>query len=411
MSSLNKSRRDNYIFIAVLSVIIIVCFITNYGGDIDNYNTTILALNYSYGLISRGFIGTVFLLCDKILPFSILNATGASLFLYGSTIVFFIIVLIFAYLVISKTKEETSRNMKCLLILLIISIATTFAHDSNLGRVDMYMITISLIGAILILIEKAEWLIVILSAAAVMIHQGYVLMYFNIPLVLLFYKFFSVDKKVSKVKYAVIFLLSLIAASVLFLYLELYAHPDNGAEIVDSVKAYAQSLAYSGTAHETLIAHEILGVDLSGVEHAYHMKNLAEIVIFAIITLPYIIYLFKIFIKLFKRSESFTELLKYLALAFGSFTMLPDFLIKVDYGRWILSVSTYYIVMLLLFNILDVKTRDVLNEQIEEIRKKGVWSLVLFIYPAILVPLYDVNIDQITAMIGHVINRDLLHWW
>lgn len=405
------NNKKNLAIMGILIVITIVCFIGNYHGDIDNYNTTLLALNYKYGFVSRGFLGTVFWGLDSILPFSIMNARGASLFLHGCTFVFFIIMLFFASFILKRTKEESLKNVSCILIILFICIVTTFAHDANLGRIDLFMIAISIVGVILILTEKCEWLIPILTAVAVMMHQGYVLMYFNIVLVFLWYKIFTKEEKSAKIKYLVIFVLSLIVASVLFLYLEVFSHASKGIDVYESVSAIAANLSFDGTFHETLLAHEILGVDLSEIEHGYHMKNLAEIILYVIITLPYIIILVRFFVRLFKKSKGFSEIIKYLAFLLGPLTMAPDFLIKVDYGRWVLSVTVYYIVMLLVLTTVDSKVSDCLMEELNIVREKGIWGLILFIYPAILLPFYDVNINQITAMIGHVANRELLHWW
>lgn len=411
MTTWINNNKNNLVIIGMLVVITIVCFIGNYNGEIDNYNTTILALNYKYGFVSRGLLGTVFWGIDAILPFSIMNARGASLFLHCCTLVFYIIMLFFAFFILKRTNENSKKSVLSLLIILFICVVTTFAHDANLGRIDLFMIAISVIGVMLILVEKCEWIIPILTAIAVMMHQGYVLMYFNIVLVFLWYKIFTKEEKKQKVKYLIIFVLSIIIASALFLYLEVFSHASKGLDVYENVANLAASLSFDGTFHETLLQHEILGVDLSEVEHGYHMKNLAEIIVYAVLTLPYIIILVRFFKKLFTKSKGFAQVIKYLAFLLGPLTMLPDFLIKVDYGRWVLSVTVYYLVMILVFMTIDDLVKECFNNEIDTVRKKGIWAVVLLIYPAILLPFYDVNINQITSMIGHVANREFLHWW
>ena len=77
------------------------------------------------------------------------------------------------------------------------------------------MVVVSIVCALLLAEGKCEWLVVPLSAIGVMFHQGYVFMFFNIPLVLLAYKFLNSDKK-GKVKYGTIFTLSFLLGSCVF---------------------------------------------------------------------------------------------------------------------------------------------------------------------------------------------------
>ena len=88
---------------------------------------------------------------------------------------------------------------------------------------------LSLLCAVLILTERAEWLVVLLAAVCVMIHQGYVFMYANIVLVLLFYKAMSGAGKRSR-KYWKLFVATFVVISALFLWFEFFSH-FNGEEI------------------------------------------------------------------------------------------------------------------------------------------------------------------------------------
>lgn len=409
MKSVNK--KNNLIFIGALIVISFLIFVLYYNGQTDCYNTTILALNYTYGFISRGFIGSVYLFVDKILPISMVNPTAAKYFLLECTAVLFIIMYIMIFCFYKKSEGKQQRIIGYFSVALTICVVSTFAGEFNFGRVDMYMISISLIGLLLLYFEKAEWLIIPLSAIAVMIHQGYVMMYFNILLVVLLVKILSYQDKKKRIYYIVIFALSFVICSVLFLYLELFSHAPNGEVIYGDVANYASALSYDGEYHKTLLAHEILGVDLSEVEHEFHMKNLCEIILFAILMIPYIVYLIKFFIRLFKVSKKTLDKIKYVIVMIGPGTMLPDFLIKVDYGRWVLSVVVYYLVLFMYMTLKDECFKIELTEYVTEIRNKNyLWKLLL-VYPIVMVPLLDVNINGITAIIGHVLNREWLHWW
>ena len=60
-------------FMLVLMVFGFAIFLKNYQECMESYNTTILAFTYQYGFISRGFLGTLYLLLDKLLPLNIMK--------------------------------------------------------------------------------------------------------------------------------------------------------------------------------------------------------------------------------------------------------------------------------------------------------------------------------------------------
>ncbi len=96
----------------------------------------------------------------------------------------------------------------------------------------------------------------------------YVLQY---PACLLVYRLLSEKEKKARIYYGVILLVSLIGCSALFLWFEFFSHTD-GVRYVDEIIANAKAMTkpFNGmTYHDTLIDHEILGIDLSDVEYPY----------------------------------------------------------------------------------------------------------------------------------------------
>ena len=401
--------KNKKLFMFMMVVLAVFCFCKYYTGESDSYNTTILALNYTIGFTSRGLIGTIFLFLDKLLPVSIMNVAGARFFLLGSTLIFFLIIFLFKGMIIKRSDDKSLPKTEILMTFFVAAVVSTFADAGNFGRVDMYMIAISILCVMLMMWGKAEWLIIPLTALGVMIHQGYVFMYFNIVIVVLFYKLLSDKNK--RIKYIIILALSIVICAALFFYFELFSHADNGEQLYESVAATAASLDEEGEYHKTLLAHELLGVDLSEVEHEFHMKNLAEIILFALFLFPYIIMFFKSMIRVFKSCDKGIDKLKYAAVYLGSLTMLPDYLIKVDYGRWVLSTIVYYITVFFVLIVYDKSFREIITSYFDEIKVKYAFYPLFIIYPILFVPYFDVNIDQITAIFGHVINREFLHWW
>lgn len=403
------SYKNKTIFLLMMVVLSIIIFFANYDGDIDSYNTTILALNYTYGFTSRGLIGTLYYLLDMILPVSMYTPTSAKVFLFISTLLLVVVLFIFVHEVIKKCHETHIAHVEILLMFLIVATISTYFGGWNFGRVDIYMIMISLLSAIIFIHGKCEWLIIPLSVLGVMMHQGYVFMYYNIILALLIWGIFS--NKDKRRRYIVIAVISLIFCSALFLYFELFSHNYVDNTVFDQVAGLAADMSEDGEYHKTLLAHEILGVDLSGVEHEYHMKNLAEIILFALFMLPYIIIFFKLMVRVFKNANSKADKWKYALLYLGALTMLPDYLIKVDYGRWIMSTIAYYLIIGCFLYIKDEGFAMTATNYFEGIKKQLIIYPLLIAYPVFFVPYLDVNIDSITAIFGHVANREILHWW
>ena len=184
--------------------------------------------------------------------------------------------------------------------MLLLLLAATFGGEFNYGRVDLYMILLTLIGVLLLLEEKLEFLVIPLSASAVMVHQGYVFMFFNILLVLLLAC--AVLRKQKRTYYIILFAVSFLLCSALFLYFELFSH-SNGAAFWDDVVREATALSLNGEYHETLLAHEILGVDLGESEWNLHVINFIEFPLFLLICIPYLI----LAGCLLRRERSFTR--------------------------------------------------------------------------------------------------------
>ena len=77
---MSQSKTKTKSMLQFLFVFLLMCFglfLTYYGQEVRRYNTTILAFNYSYGFISRGLLGTLYLGLDALIPKDIINYTDA----------------------------------------------------------------------------------------------------------------------------------------------------------------------------------------------------------------------------------------------------------------------------------------------------------------------------------------------
>ncbi len=405
-------QREIRKFMIMLSVVNLALFAVTCRGMVRSYNTTMLALSYEYGFTSRSLLGTLYHLLDAVLPLDLIDYRAVVATAYVATILFVLFVEYFLYRCLRCCEGEMVKYGEYLALILSLCLVSTFSFPYNFFRVDIFMILVSLLGVLCLVKERAQWLVVPLSALGVMFHQGYVFMYFNLILVLLFYRALSwwkEDRRKARC-YGLLFALSFLVGSVLFLWFEFFSR-SNGAAFFDTIKSEAEKLSYDGIYHSTLLYHEVLGIDLASTEEEFSRVNAVQILMCGIVCLPMLVFAVRFFAGLIKKAKGASEKWKYLAVALGAATILPDFLLKIDYGRWMAAVVVYYVgIVLALLAMKDPIMETQVRESGERlIQRPGIalWIMVVIL----LLPFLDVNIDPFFRHLGSIVNKNFLHWY
>lgn len=401
-------------FMWLLILLSCAIFFLDYDERVLPYNSTILAFSYKYGFISRGLAGTIYQWIDSILPVNMIDYAMVLRFTLIVTLAFYVLFFAFCYQCMKRCQEEYLGRFLYLILFYAVFVVSMFAYKRNFGRLDLYLMALTVIGTMCLIAKKAEWLIVPLSMISVMYHQGYVFMFYNILLALLVYRLLSEKEKKARIYYAVILLVSLIGCSALFLWFEFFSHTD-GVRYVDEIIANAKAMTkpFNGmTYHDTLIDHEILGIDLSDVEYPYRVMNWIEIPFFIAIISPYIVLAVKLFRRILARAQGKTERLKYGFLAIAAGTLLPLFLMKCDYARWVFALISYYcMIFLALVAMGDRIVAEELTGIFTEIKEKYPFAILLLLLPALLTPFWDVHINGLLRGISNPINETFLSLW
>lgn len=405
-------QREIRKFMIMLSVVNLALFAVTCRGMVRSYNTTMLALSYEYGFTSRSLLGTLYHLLDAVLPLDLIDYRAVVATAYVATILFVLFVEYFLYRCLRRCEGEMVKYGEYLALILSLCLVSTFSFPYNFFRVDIFMILVSLLGVLCLVKERAQWLVVPLSALGVMFHQGYVFMYFNLILVLLFYRALSwwkEDRRKAR-RYSLLFALSFLVGSALFLWFEFFSR-SNGAAFFDTIKSEAEKLSYDGIYHSTLLYHEVLGIDLASTEEEFSRVNAVQILMCGIVCLPMLVFGVRFFAGLIKKAKGASEKWKYLAVVLGAATILPDFLLKIDYGRWMAAVVVYYVgIVLALLAMKDPIMETQVRESGERlIRRPGIalWIMVVIL----LLPFLDVNIDPFFRHLGSIVNKNFLHWY
>lgn len=388
-----------------------ILFLRYYEAWVHRINGTMMAFSYKYGFISRGLIGSIYQGLDKILPVNMMNYQACVGYTLVITLLFYATVLGFFVLCLKKARAEYVDAMRYIMLFFTIFTVPMFASHYNFGRLDIYCVFLSILGVVLLIRGKAEWLLIPISVLGVMVHQGYVFMFFNIILVLLMYKILSTEGR-ERQKYIAVFGLSLVVAAVLFFWFELFSHA-NGNGIYEEIVANAKKLCKNGKIHQDVVDKEILGIDLTGREVEFHRMNAVQFPIFVLLMLPYILLLVRFFKGLVAQAAEKKDKIKYIFAAIGAGTILPDLLLKVDFGRWMYAIIAYYCVVLLaLFAMGDEAVGKQFCLQIDRVKKHGFAAAVMLLYPLVLQPLWDVAICSVVAKLAGYINTGLgLGWW
>ena len=401
-------------FMWLLILLSCAIFFLDYDERVLPYNSTILAFTYKYGFISRGLAGTIYQWIDHILPVNMIDYAMVLRFTLIVTLAFYVLFFAFCYQCMKRCQEEYLGRFLYLILFYAVFVVSMFAYKRNFGRLDLYLMALTVIGTMCLIAKKAEWLIVPLSMISVMYHQGYVFMFYNILLALLVYRLLSEKEKKARIYYGVILLVSLIGCSALFLWFEFFSHTD-GVRYVDEIIANAKAMTkpFNGmTYHDTLIDHEILGIDLSDVEYPYRVMNWIEIPFFIAIISPYIVLAVKLFRRILARAQGKTERLKYGFLAIAAGTLLPLFLMKCDYARWVFALISYYcMIFLALVAMGDRIVAEELTGIFTEIKEKYPFAILLLLLSALLTPFWDVHINGLLRGISNPINETFLNLW
>lgn len=377
----------------MLAFVDLATFITNYRGWVRSYNTTMLALSYEYGFTSRSLLGTIYHILDAVIPVDMMQYQNAIVFANVITVLFIVFLLYFSYHVLKKSdkaQEVVTKAQQYILLTFHIAMVATFTYAYNFLRVDFCMVWMMLLGFMSLMNEKTEWLSLLFAALGIMFHQGFVLMYFNVILVIQFYYMMTRKNK----KNTILFFLTFLIGSGMFLWFELFSRT-NGNDIFETVLRDATNVSYQGIYHTTLLYHEVLGIDVSGAETDFVYMNHVQLVLYLLILLPAIVVLARAFVRIIKRADNLFAKLKYLAVAVGSLTILPDMLLKVDYGRWILAVVTYYLLIILAMLVLrDPLVTEETEFVVDGIKQYPAW-LIYFTLVVLTVPYMDVDIDML----------------
>ena len=137
-----------------------------------------------------------------------------------------------------------------------------------------------------------------------------------------------------------------------------------------------------------------------------------ELPFFLILISPFIYVGAALAKEVMKGCRDLREKIPYVIVMLGAVTTLPLFIMKIDYGRWMLAIFAYYLIMLIVLVALDDEiVIRALENKAKWLRENKTWGFMLIIYAIVFLPLWDVRICQLLKSISDPINEMWLHMW
>ncbi len=396
-------KKNNLRFIVAMALFAIVVGIRYFEHGINAQDTTAFAFSYKYGFISRAFMGTFLQILDNIFPQNLMSYKGIYYLSYIATIVLIIMLLVLFYCILRKIDSNYRKYAEMIMVFIAINAFPMYLTIDNFGRLDVYLTIIMLLSVLLMVEEKLEWLIVPLSILAMLIHHGYVFMNINIILVFLLYKAFRHEGNKRKY-YLSLFIITFLAVSVLFIYFEMFSHI-RGEAIYKEVYENAASLSVDGNSvNDSLLKHEILGLDVYDDEYSYRRLNQVEFPKYFILFSPIIIAA-GLFIKnIMCETKEYRTKFMHIVILLGGVTVLPEMILKVDYGRYAFALILYYaLALILLLSFNDVEVKRVITAFGDKYNKEKWIIPTLMLYAMLFVPYRAVRISDVVSEITYFI--------
>jgi len=379
-----------------------------YDGTVNAYNSTLLAFWYKYGLISRGLAGTLY---HGFTFFTGLEADDYLTVLHYTQCVYLVLLVVsflFAIALLKQVRVQYKRPVMLGLFVYEIFVFPMFSHEENFGRLDTYLLILTLLAFLILLKDRWLWLLVPISFMGILFHQGYAFMYYNFLLAALFYRMKKGDSARRR-KYGAVLVISLLVCVTAFFYLELFSH-GNASSYGEEIIASAEAMSEDGDYHEDVIDKEIYGIDITDRETEYRYIALTSLGAFLVIFSPYLM-IFGRFLKGFLAGEKKEKGL-YRFLALGGLTLLPLYILKVDYGRWTFALIMYYLLMYLWFYAVEDRGfSEYSGTFFQNIREKCSFSWMLLVALILYQPFAAIWVCTPAVRIASILNTYLFHLW
>lgn len=359
----------------------------NFGG----WPQVVQTFTYAYGFIQRALIGTVIDLVSRGLHIPL----GHMRLLYAlfTTAAFLLVLLAFFHWASTRPGQSPlARKMLMALGVLFFSGPgwTTYYYD--FGHTDVWLI-IPTVLLLYLAYRKQYWALLVIPAVCLLIHPGYIFMYYGVAVAAALYALLTDGGNRRKV--LLWSALSLLCCGALFVYFQFFSHVRAGVtleDVADRVELYFRSSPNSAE-HTAECFLEVYGgffkSYLFGMKYdldffrgfKYYGRELAlALVLYSPFFLELIRYFSDVRRAAAQRGRAIAVVHALLPWI-GIVAALPLFFMQVDYGRWCYDVFFYEFALMFYGNLQEdpafLAASAALRERASRLRP---WFSFLLIY-------------------------------
>ncbi len=332
--------KNKYWVLALISAFFWIIWSHYFSISLDSMNAEVVLFNYTYGLIPRAFIGHIYYMLGGTNSFH-----QVLTFLIIEHIILTFIIIGCWYFIIKKAPRF--KHKKIVAFIVPFSIIASFTSRANLGRSDEVLIAIAMLSTVILITDKFLFLLPVLAIIGELTHEGFTFLYANVLLAGLAYRFLTTKKK----KYAICFAASFIMISIWFLYFAFIGNHNETAYYNIGNKAYEMM---GRSFYKNFLDAEFLGVNLFKEELKARPRAFIELGFYIIIMYPFVEKVIRYIVALLKSQK-----MHLIILGLGWLTLLPEYLLKLDFGRWTMALLIYLILVTLI--ALSYNDEDVLS--------------------------------------------------
>ena len=350
--------------------------------DTSMWQSQELTMDYSYGFIRRGLIGSLVTLIHKC--FNIEYPAAIKTVQNIGTLLFAVSILLFFYVLLKNKNEKAC----CYLVLVYISLDHIGFALNSYGLLDNYIMAITLLMVFLIVKDKLLFLIPFLAGICVMIHEGYPMMFFGVIVVLLIYRFCYAEDGKAKRRYAIVFVLTGLIVSALFLYFYII-HPRIDNPDIEAILASCRERLGSDFKTGSLrqvwtdsvpvsdpkqaVSHMWLDGKPTSLFYLYTMLPIFNIIICS----PLIVMVVLFWKSMINNEKSKLKKLLLFSCSLAVFLVIPLIIFHLDQARWFYDVIFFETVVIGSMFLINANNE---REVLAKLTKIGILKILLVLF-------------------------------
>lgn len=395
-SRLNNRFTTILVIILVVPKFILNCFI-NIGYLAGTWPACQLFVNYSYGFVKRAFLGTLVSLYSSCMGISYYDSAISIMLI--EEFVFSAVILSFMIIVINRFKDANLN----LLIILFVSLNAMGFYCFYWGESDIVLMTLTLVMCVLIVKRKLLILVPVLTIVCVLIHEGYVMMYFGVVIALLLYAVGN-NYKNSKTVYSCVLAATVIPAALLFIYMHFYSSGSINVSSEYLINYLSDTFGPENPSLYNAVNYTYFGTGLpnramwvNGKPTDEFYIRIIAVITNALVLSPLIFYKVSLYRGIIKDTEGTKSKLIWLMCLSLSILTLPLILVQTDEGRWFYDIVFFEFFVVVFLYVMD---REKIKPQLHKILKCNYLNVALCV--VYLIMYANIDLEYIMLYQGYL---------